>query len=142
MDHLKQSLSARGLSEDVISSVVGDVEPATIEKYQCYWSRFTNWCEEREVDSGNLSVNSICKFFIYMFDSGLSASTLSFVKSSIYFFLRESHGTLIEHYYVSRLMRSFEKLRPTVPRYAVTWDGNKVLFFLGSWYPYNKISLK
>ena len=77
-----------------------------------------------------------------MFDTGLSASTLKFVKSSIYFFLRESHGSLIEHCYVSRLMKSFEKMRPSVPRYAVTWDVNKVLCFLSSWYPHSTISLK
>ena len=64
-----------------------------------------------------------------MFDTGLSASTLKFIRSSISFFLRESHGAIIDHHFVSRLLKSFEKLRPTVPRYVVTWDVDKVLFF-------------
>ena len=142
LDHLQQSLSTRGLSADVVSSIVRDVEPATVGKYQLYWSKFTSWCEEREVNSGNLSVNNVCKFMIYMFNSGLSASTLRFVKSAIYFFLCESHGNIVEHSHVSRIMKSFEKQRPTVPRYAVTWDVNKVLCFLRSRYPHNSIILK
>ena len=66
---------------------------------------------------------------IYMFNTGLSATTLKFVKSALYFFLRESHGAIVEHSHVSRIMKSFEKQRPTVPRYAVTWDVKKVVYF-------------
>ena len=33
-------------------------------------------------------------------------------------------------------------MRPTIPRYAVTWDVNKVLCMLKSWYPYTGLSLK
>ena len=77
-----------------------------------------------------------------MFDTGLSASTLKIIRSSISFFLRESHGTIIDHHFVSRLLKSFEKLRPTVPRYVVTWDVDKVLFFLRQWFPHSSISLK
>ena len=77
-----------------------------------------------------------------MFDAGLSASTLKFIRSSVGFFLRESHEVLINHKYISKLLKSFEKQRPTILRYAVTWDVNKVLYFLKEWYPHNTISLK
>ena len=81
-------------------------------------------------------------FFIFMFNSGLSASTLKFVKSSISFFICESHRDLINHDYLSKLLKTFEKLRPTITRYVVTWDVNKVLLFLKEWYPHNTISTK
>ena len=77
-----------------------------------------------------------------MFDTGLSASTLSFIRSSIHFFLKESHLILITDKNISRLLKYFEKVRPTVIRYAVTWDVNKVLKFLSSWFPHNNLSLK
>ena len=77
-----------------------------------------------------------------MFETGLSASTLKFARCSISFFLRESHGDIVDHSHVSRLMKSFEKIRPTVPRYVVTWDVKKVLDFLSSWYPHGTLSLK
>ena len=83
-----------------------------------------------------------CKFFVYLFDSGLSASTLKFARSAINFFLRESHSDIVDCDIVSRLLKSFEKMRPTVPRYAVTWDVNKVLIFLKSWFPNNELSIK
>ena len=121
MDHLVQSFSTKGLSPDVISKLLKDVEEDSVKKYQSYWVRFAYWCNQREISPGNLSVNKLCKFFNYMFDLGLSASTLKFVKSSLYFFLRESHEGIITHQFVSRLLKGFEKLRPTIPRYVVTW---------------------
>ena len=43
---------------------------------------------------------------------------------------------------ISRLLNYFEKVRPTIIRYAVTWDVNKVLQFLRSWFPHKNLSLK
>ena len=79
---------------------------------------------------------------ISLYDSGLSASTLKFVRSAIIFFIRESHGDIVHSDIVSRLMKSFEKTRPSVPRYAVTWDVNIVLCMLKSWYPYSGMHIK
>ena len=78
-----------------------------------------------------------------MYDTGLSTSTLSFIRSSLSFFIAESHlKNIVEDEDISRLLKTFEKTRPTVLRYAVTWDVNKVLTFLSSWYPHKKLSLK
>ena len=96
----------------------------------------------RGVNTGSLTVNIFCKFLVKLFDEGLSASTLRFAKSAIHFFLCESHVDIVENRIVSRLLKSFEKKRPTVPRYSVTWDVNKVLTFLKSWYPLKSLTLK
>ena len=48
----------------------------------------------------------------------------------------------IQRNLVSRLFKYFEKKRPTVPRYSVTWDVNSVLAFLKSWHPIKELSLK
>ena len=77
-----------------------------------------------------------------MFDKGLSASTLKFERSALSFFLSESHKDIVEHKIVSRLLKSFEKLRPTIPRYVVTWDVNLVLRFLCSWHPIKELPLR
>ena len=137
-----QSFSQKGLSGDVISNLLNVAGERSIKQYQSYWFKFKNWCHGRGVHSGNLSVNKFCEFFVNLYDSGLSASTLKFIKSALSFFLRESHGDIIDCNIVSRLLKSFEKMRPTIPRYAVTWDVNKVLCMLKSWYPYTGLSLK
>ena len=142
LDHPCMCLKKKGISQDIILRLVGDVEPSTIEKYQCYWSRFADWCNGRQVNCGNLSVNSLCKYLVVVFDEGLSASTLKFVRSALAFFLSESHREIVEHRIVSRLLKSFEKLRPTIPRYVVTWDFNIVLLFLRSWHPIARLTLK
>ena len=130
LDHLVQSFSKKGLSSDVIANLLKVASEQSIKQYQSYWTRFKTWCHGRGINTGNLSVNMFCKFFVYLFDSGLSASTLKFVKSALDFFLCESHCDVINCDIISRLLKSFEKMRPTVPRYAVTWDINKTFFFL------------
>ena len=142
LDHLVQSLSQKRLSEDVVSYLLRDVDASSIEKYQSYWDKFASWCDRRKVGPSDLSVNSVCKFLLHLYDSGLSASTLKFAKCSISFFLHESHGDIMCSHIISRLLKSFEKLRPTVPRYAVTWDVNIVLRYLSAWYPHSTLSLK
>ena len=77
-----------------------------------------------------------------MFNQGLSASTLRFIRSAIGFYLCESHNDIVHSHLVSRLFKYFEKKRPTVPRYSVTWDVNSVLAFLKSWHPIKELSLK
>ena len=137
-----QSFSQKGISQEVISKLLNVAGERTIKQYNSYWIKFKNWCHGRKVDSGNLSVNNFCMFFVGSYDSGLSASTLKFVRSAIFFFIRESHGDIVNSDIVSRLLKSFEKTRPTVPRYAVTWDVNLVLSMLQTWYPYSGMSLK
>ena len=122
MDHLMRSFSQKGLSDDVIAVLLKNVKEKSSQKYQGYWSRFYSWCIEREVNQSNLSVDYLCKFFNYLFDLGLSASTLKFARSSISFFLKESHPNITDHPYISRQIQAFEKIRPTVFRYVVTWD--------------------
>ena len=77
-----------------------------------------------------------------MYNTGLSASTMKFIRSSITFFIKESHGEIVEDPNVSRLMKSFEKMRPTIPRYIVTWDVKKVLDLLRTWFPHRTLSMK
>ena len=137
-----QSFLVNGISEDVASRLVRDVEANSSQKYQTYYYKFSNWCNSREISTGRLTVNHVCQFLNSMFDTGLSASTLSFIRSSVSYFIKESHGEIINDKNVSRLLKSFKKIRPTINRYSVTWDVNKVLNFLKSWFPNNNLTMK
>ena len=142
MDHLVQSFTQKGLSPEVISRLIDIAGKRTIKQYNSYWIKFKNWCHGREIGPGDLSVNNFCLLLVSLYDSGLSASTLKFVRSAIVFFIRESHGDIVNSDIVGKLLKSFEKTRPSVPRYAVTWDVNIVLCMLKSWYPYSGMPLK
>ena len=43
---------------------------------------------------------------------------------------------------ITRMFSSFYKLRPTFPRYVVTWDVGTVLRYLATWHPPSTLSLK
>ena len=82
-----RSLSENGISPEVSARLLRDVESDSINKYNACWEKFASWCHGRKINSGNLSVNDFCTYLISVFDNGLSASTLRFVKSAISFFL-------------------------------------------------------
>ena len=67
--------------------------------------------------------------------------SLNATRSALSFFL--SHQLdLGSDGHLSRLFKYFYRKRPSLPRYLVTWDVNKLLTFLQSWHPINEISLK
>ena len=68
------------------------------------------------------SVNKLCKFFHFMFDSSLSLSTLKFVKVHFPFsFVSLTKSSLI--HFVSCLLKAFGKLSPNIPRYICSYLG-------------------
>ena len=83
-----------------------------------------------------------------MFNSGsLSGSTytgdaLNTFRSALSFFLKLDFPNLGYDVRITRLFSSFYKLRPSFPRYVVTWDVGIVLRFLAAWHPPSSLSLK
>ena len=71
-----------------------------------------------------------------------SGEALNAIRSALSFFLKLDFPDLGSHVAISRLFSSFYKLRPSYPRYVVTWDVGKVLNFLAKWHPPSSLSLK
>ena len=93
-------------------------------------------------------MNFIANYLIYLFNSEtlsgqkFSGEALNAVRSAISFFLKLDLPDLGSHTAITRLFSTFYKLRPSFPRYIVTWDVGKVLNFLAKWHPPSSLSLK
>ena len=88
------------------------------------------------------TINLVALFLLYLFNTlNFAYSTLNLVRSSLSFFL----GNLINigsNDYLCRLFKFFFKARPSLPRYLVSWDVNKLLSFLMTWHPSSSLSLE
>ena len=78
---------------------------------------------------------------IYLFKAKYSYSALNVARSALSFFLSHKFS-LGSNDHVQRLFKYFWKLRPSLPRYLVSWDVWKLLSFLKTWHPIKDLSLE
>ena len=77
-----------------------------------------------------------------MFNKGTKSGTLNLIRSAISFFTQNTFVNLGKNPMISRCFRYFYKNRPIFPRYFTTWDVGKVLKFLSTWHPPEKLTMK
>ena len=71
-----------------------------------------------------------------------TSDALNTFRSAISFFLKLDYPNLGYDVAITRLFASFYKMRPSFPRYVVTWDVGVVFRFLATWHPPASLSLK
>ena len=143
-----QSSSAFGISREVAKTQLQSIDKKTLCRYQRNWRGFGDWCHRNKVYYGEITVNSVCEFLLFLFHSktpsgkDFSSGELNKIRSSLSFFLQYDIPKLGNEMPVVRLFNYFYKSRPNFPRYLVTWDVGIVLKFLAKWHPKENLSLK
>ena len=106
------------------------------------------WCCEKQIGYGTITVNNICEYLLYLFNSktpsgkDYTSGALNKIRSALSFFLQFDIPKLGFEMPVVRLFNYFYKARPCFPRYTVTWDVGLVLKFLAQWHPKESLTLK
>ena len=148
MAYWLQSSAAAGISREVAKTQLQSIVKQTLIMYQKNWRRFSSWCCEKQTHYGEITVNVICEYLLFLFNSktpsgkDFSSGELNKVRSSLAFFLQYDIPKLGNEMPVVRLFNYFYKTRPNFPRYLVTWDVGLVLKFLAKWHPIENLSLK
>ena len=105
------------------------------------------WCGERQIGYGQVTVNVISKYLLFLFNSktpsgkDYSSEALSKIRTAIAFFMQYDIPRLGFNISLVRLFNYFNKARPSFARYIVTWDVGIVLNFLAKWHPKESLSL-
>ena len=90
-----------------------------------------SYCTERSVDSTSPTITDVLKLLAHFYNTGLSYSAISSVKSVLSALIHMPSITKIaEHPLVKRLMTGIFNSRTTLPRYNFTWDACIVLTYL------------
>ena len=148
LEYWLQSCRAHGLSKDYGICGLKDLSRTTLVMYQKCWRKFSDWYNKWQVDYDGITVNKICYFLLFLFNSknnsgnDYSGEALNTFRSAISYFVKLDFPNLGHHEKVVKLFGSFRKQRPSFPRYQVTWDVGIVLRFLASWHPPSELSLK
>ena len=121
----RQSLSAKGFSDEAIRIINASWSTGTDKQYNTVWKRWCGWCKERQADIIQASINDVVSFLADCFADGKS-----------------NNVAVGSHPLVTRRLKGVYNLRTPSPRYSSTWDVAKVTGYLKTLFPLDQLSLK
>lgn len=112
------------------------------KQYRTYIGKWVSFCCKREINVFEADVNNVLSFLTVLYKSGLGCSCINTARSALSSFIQLNNFVNIgSHPLVRRFMRGVFVLRPSLPRYNVTWNVNIVLKYLKSLSPLSSLSL-
>ena len=123
----------KGLSKKVSERIFKSRATSTNSLYQVRWSQFVKWCKEHRFSAIRPSINTICKFFIYLWEERkLSVGTIKGFRSVLHSVLRHTGININHDQDISDVIRSFIIERPVTRKDSVSWNMDIVLQYLCS----------
>ena len=133
LDDIRKYYRGQKLSRRSTEIIINSWREGTSKQYQAAWSKWIRWCGVRKVDPMAASLKYIVQFLTDEFDKGLSYSTINSYRSAISTTHSPIDGMPVgQNPVIVRLLKGMFNMRPSIPKYAVTWDVCKVLEFLKS----------
>jgi hypothetical protein len=118
--------------------MLASLSDSTYKQYDGCIKKWVSYCNNKSLDYTNPSVLQIVDFLTEVFDNGAQYGTINSYKSALSLIL----GEIVNHEIIKRFMKGVFKLRPSKPRYNVTWDPNIVLNYLSHKWPNETLSLE
>lgn len=119
--------------------MVASFSGSTMKQYNSVFKQWGSFCIEKNKDPFDVSVTSVIQFLTLKYNDGASYGTINTMRSA----LSALSGTDVgKNSMICRFMAGIFKLRPSFPRYQTTWDVNKVLTTLESWFPLSDLNFK
>ena len=92
------------------------------------------------MDSDTTTVNNILEFFTELFNKGASFSAINTAKSALATFLiTVDDVNWTNNFKIVKFLKGVFKLRTPLPKYSATWDVDRLLKFIISFYDTNDI---
>ena len=131
MENIRRHFETEGLSTTAINLLTKSVKTSTTKAYNCSWSQWSRWCEERESDPVLAPVSKVLTFLAEQFVGGKQYRTINVLRSAISSaHVYVNNKPIGQHPLVIRLMRGVSICRPPQPRYQHTWDVASVTGYL------------
>ena len=125
---VQQSMQEEGFSEKVSETASLSNRESTRSLYDSRFSKFQEWCQSRQRSLGDMTIQEIAEYFLYLFDQGLQVNTIMGYRSAVSSALGHFSGfTVGSHPVITKLIASFKIQRPVARSYFPAWDLNIVL---------------
>ena len=121
------------LSEGAANLIVSSRRQGTRSRYKSAWSKWTSWCDSKQIDPVRCSLAGVLNYLAELFNQGLQYNTIAGYRSAISAFHDPIDGIRVgSHPKVSTLMTGIFNERCPKPKFCFVWDVEIVLKFLKS----------
>ena len=140
---IRRQLKSCGISESASEIITSSWKEGTRKQYSSAWDKWYFWCLRRHSNPFDTTQAVVISYLNFLRLEGKSYSVINTHKSmllqTLQFFDNEwcSNACLI-----SRFMKGLFHVIPLKPRYQFTWDVSKVLTFLSTLFPLDRLSMK
>ena len=145
MEVVLQLARKKGLSSKVAKRLLKARANSTNALYQLRWKEFVGWCRSHKYSATRPSIDTICKFLIFLWeDKKLAVGTIKGYRSVLHSVLRHTNIDIRNSQDISDVIKSFVLERPPNRRKSVSWNVDVVLKYLCSerFEPLEEIPLK
>ena len=123
MPCIRSNFIAAGLQESTVEIIMSSWRDSTKEKYNIYLKKWIEYCGQNSINPFNATTYDGLSFLTKMFQSGISYSSINSARSALSALLPVFDGVSFgRQHLVSKFCRGVFQLRPSLPRYAFTWD--------------------
>lgn len=126
------------LSDRAVDIILNSLSPNTYKQYDSGLKSWISFCKENNFDYNEASVPILINFFTEMFDNGAKYGTLNSYKSALSLLFNKT----LDDYRIKKFMKGVYRMRPSQPKYNVSWDPNIVLSYLSNQWPNEDLSLE
>lgn len=122
-----QALQLRDVPEPSRDICIASISSSTIKQYEVglkYWWRF---CQNRSLNVFKITVPLVLEFLSEQYNRGASYGSLNSYRSAI---AQIAGPDIANDYRLRRFFRGVYGLRPSLPKYDVTWDPSIVLDYI------------
>lgn len=124
---MQQALAYQEVPLAAIQTSLASVQASTLQTYSPAIRRWEKFARQNNLPIFAPSVSELLLFFQSEFDAGRGGSTLNCSRAAIGLLVTPK---IMEDTRIKRFFAGISRLRPTGPKYAVTWDPAMVFNFL------------
>lgn len=126
------------MSPNAVEIMIASLAENTYRQYDCCIRAWIDYCSLKKYDYFDCSVITIIDFLTLTFEKGAKYGTINSYKSALGLIL----GPVVNDERIKRFMRGVFRLRPTAPKYSLTWNPNIVLSYLADKWPNESLDLQ
>ncbi|XP_046570164.1 uncharacterized protein LOC124278507 [Haliotis rubra] len=127
---VREVLQGQGIQGSAADIILHSWKGTTKKQYRTYLRRWMQFCCERGINSISPSLNDGLSFLELLYQKGLSYSAINSARSALSSVVKVDNVQFGQHHLVIRFMKGIFNLRPSFPRYNVTWNVSVVLQYL------------
>lgn len=143
MQIVRTAIQEQGISGQATEIILKSWRLGTTKQYRTYIREWTAYCSERNFDPSNPTLGQALDFLTELVNKGLGYSALNTARSALSCVITPINSVPFgSQPLVIRFMKGVYDMRPSLPRYSVTWDVKTVLQFLATKHPASSLSLK